>query len=122
MARTMTTLVSKSWAITAPSSPAFFAGSELSSPITILCGGHVCCPPRTTRTGQWAWWTTPSETLPARRLPTGPNPRLPSTTSPAPSSSPRLKTSSIGGPYLRKASVTVPPMDSIWFTCFVSSS
>ena len=46
-----------------------------------------CFSGRTIKTGQWAWRTTESETLPISARLTPPKPRLPITMSPAPSSS-----------------------------------
>jgi hypothetical protein len=63
----------------AASSAARLAPREPSFPATTLLGGHASSPPRTTSTGQRAWWTRPSETLPTTRRPTGPRPRLPIT-------------------------------------------
>src|SRR5215212_10146035 len=53
---------------------------------------------RTTSTGQWAWRTTESETLPIRALLIPPRPLLPITTSPASISSARWTISLAASP------------------------
>jgi hypothetical protein len=54
------------------------------------CGPSIPAYLRTTMTGQWAWRTTESETLPMRARLIPPRPRLPITIKPAPSWSARF--------------------------------
>src|SRR3712207_5053498 len=61
----------------AANSPALLASSDPSSPTVKRLGGHAPSPPRTTRVGQGASSTTPSETLPTTRRFTGPSPPVP---------------------------------------------
>src|SRR3712207_5411091 len=101
----------------AASSPALLASSEQSSAITTRAGGQRSPSPHTTRTGQRACWTTPSETLPIRRRFTPPKPRQPTTTSPASVSSAAHRIWSTGEPMRSRASSTAPPIFSIRPTC-----
>src|SRR5215217_1392135 len=79
--------------------------------------GHwLCCSSvslRTTRTGQWAWRTTESLTLPMRARLIPPRPRLPITISPASSSSAKATISSSGLPIPRWVCSTLLPAASI---------
>jgi hypothetical protein len=47
----------------AASSAAFFESSEPSSAMCIRHGGQASYPPRITKRGHQAWWTSPSEPL-----------------------------------------------------------
>jgi hypothetical protein len=47
----------------AASSAAFFESSEPSSAMCICHGGQASYPPRITKRGHQAWWTSPSEPL-----------------------------------------------------------
>lgn len=47
----------------AASSAAFFESSEPSSAMCIRHGGQAPYPPRITKRGHRAWWTSPSEPL-----------------------------------------------------------
>src|SRR5918994_2715469 len=73
---------------------------------------------RTTNTGQWAWRTTESETLPINALLKRPRPRLPTTMSPAPSSPASPTICASGLPILACASATSPLSP----TCCICSS
>ena len=60
---------------------------------------------RTTKTGQWAWRTTESDTLPIKARLSPPRPRLPIAIRPAPISSPtRTISRSLCPPVLRRRS------------------
>src|SRR3712207_3250635 len=85
----------------AASSPAILASGDVSSPTTTLEGGHAPSPPRTTKTGQGARITTPSETLPTTSRFTAFSPRLPIATKPTPNSSASSAISSAGRPSLK---------------------
>src|SRR5215217_8260813 len=76
----------------------------------------------TTRTGQWAWRTTQSETLPVRALRISPQPRFPPTIRYAPSSSASATIPSAGWSPLKWISATMPPASLTFLTCSSSNS
>jgi hypothetical protein len=72
---------------------------------------------RITMTGQGACRTTESETLPIRVLLIPPRPRLPTTTSPAPSSSANQTIAASGRPNMRCASAVFAPSPRMCSAC-----
>src|SRR5215208_3943049 len=90
------------------------------SPTTARWSGPLISYSRTIRTGQWAWRTTESETLPINALLKDPRPRLPKTMSPAPSSSASPTISASGLPSLACISAISPPLCPT--RCICSSS